>query len=76
MNIDTPEGMAEAKEWLEFFVSIISPGGCWIVPRSMAIYEIHHAKKIALRRAMPDHATERVFAALGWSVLDEMPVQQ
>lgn len=69
MNIDTPEGMDQAKEWLERWVAWIKPGGSWAIPRAATIYEIDNRFKIAKRVLGPgDGPTERVFAEIGWVV--------
>jgi cyanophycinase-like exopeptidase len=68
INIDTPEGMKQAVEWQTDFISILNEGGKWAVPRSNAIYTIHHSEK-TVERAVGDSDVDRVFEAMGWKVI-------
>lgn len=70
-NIDTKEGMEEAKRWLENTLRTVQPGGTWTIPRSMTIYEIHRDRKTVKRLLGPgDRNTERVLREIGWDLLD------
>ena len=69
-DIDTPGGMENAMAWQERMLSMIKPGGSWIVPRSNSIYTIYPDEKIAVRVTMnmPDTSIDRVFDAMGWTI--------
>ena len=70
-DIDTPEGMSEAKAWMLALLSHIHPGGTWVIPRTGAVYTFFHDKKIAHRAAyLTDPPTDRVLRELGWTVID------
>lgn len=69
-DIDTPEGMALAKRWTAQHVARIKDGGIWAIPRSGAVYRLHHGTKTAesLAGQTRDSSVERVFVAMGWTV--------
>lgn len=70
-GIDTEEGMDRAKVWMTAILSLIKPGGQWIIPRSGATYTFFHDTKTAYRAAyLADSAADRVLRALGWTVTD------
>lgn len=71
MNIDTPEGMEQAKRWQESLIDSVKDGGTWLVPRSGSVYTLDKAKKQATKvvQLVPDESVDRVFAALGWTVV-------
>ena len=70
-DIDTPEGMEEAKAWMHALLSQITDGGKWIVPRSGSVYTINHQTKTAHRAGyLPDPAIDRVLREMGWAVFD------
>lgn len=70
-DIDTPEGMERAKVWMTATLSLIVPGGKWIIPRTGATYTFFHHTKTAHRAAfLADSATDRVLRELGWTVID------
>lgn len=70
-DIDTPEGMDNAKAWLIALLSMINEGGKWAVPRSGALYTFHHTTKTAHRASyLTDPPTDRVLRELGWQVID------
>lgn len=69
MDISEPEGMEQAKAWMQNLINRMNDGAKWGIPRSFAIYEFHLATKVAIR--MNDHVdepTELVLEALGWTV--------
>lgn len=70
-DLDTPEGMERAKAWMLAVLSIIKPGGTWVVQRSGAVYTLHHDTKTAHRAAyLFDAGADRVLRELGWQVYD------
>lgn len=71
MNIDTPEGMAQAVAEQQAVIDALGPGGRWVVPRSGSIYMLDQEGKRAmcvLGGRVPK--VDRVFAAMGWTVVE------
>lgn len=70
LNIDTPEGMANAVAWQTKMIEVLVDGGRWLVPRSGTIYMIDKVNKRA-RKVLglkPEPTITRVFEAMGWTV--------
>lgn len=66
-DLHTEEGMANAIAWQQQLINFVKEGGKWAVPRSSAIYTLHHSKKLA--EAMNrDEAVDMVFNKMGWEV--------
>lgn len=73
MNLDTEQGMQDAMEWTTNFISMINDGGVWAIPRSDALYQIHHKDKFVIRLTTNfDGPTERVFRKLGFDILQKV----
>jgi hypothetical protein len=74
-NVDTPEGMTRAKEWLERHLEIIGDGAVWAVPRSGSIIRVNKKEKVAVLIAQltPDPSLGKVFCALGWTWIVKFP---
>jgi hypothetical protein len=73
-DLSTPEGMKNAIEWQKKLVAAVNPGGVWIVPRSLSVYQIQHDERIAVKTcgdAEPD--INKVFQAMGWTVIETDP---
>ena len=70
-DLDTVDGMANAKKWLLDHLSRIADGGTWIVPRSATIINIDHERQVARIGVslLPDPAIDRVFKAINWKVI-------
>jgi hypothetical protein len=70
IDIETPEGMLEAKQWMVAFLSLLSNNCVWGVPRSSAVYNIdkkHHI--VTAKTSARDESMERVFEAIGYKVV-------
>lgn len=69
-DLSTAEGMTNAIIWQTKMISVIAPGGRWIVPRSGTVYMIDHAGKRARKvlGLLPEPVITRVFEAMGWTV--------
>jgi hypothetical protein len=69
-DVDTKEGMARAKEWMERHVHLCADQARWIIPRSGSIVVIDKKNKTAILvlSMMPrvEDVTKRVFEAIGW----------
>ena len=72
MNIDTPEGLAQAVAEQQALIDEIVPGGRWVVPRSFSIYMLDQANKRVKRvhGLNPEPTITRVFEAMGWTVVE------
>lgn len=75
MKLDTPEGMEEAKEWTAEFISHLSEGGVWGIPRSNSGYRIWHETKKYECIANGEECIERVLEALGYSALNGSTIE-
>ena len=70
MNIDTPEGLAQAVAWQQSHISKIKEGGYWCVPGLGAMIRIWHSTKTAelVMSVLPmPHHFHTVFNAMGWT---------
>lgn len=70
-DLDTKEGMNNARLWLSKMIDVLSDGAVWAIPRSGTSVRIDKAAKVAYitRGFAPDRSIERVFRALGWDCL-------
>lgn len=68
-DVDTPEGLANAKAWMEQFVGTLSDEAIWGVPRSGSIIRVDKRNKRAIRLfgLSPETSTQKVFEAMGWT---------
>ena len=72
MNIDTRQGMEEAKAWLIDLIGMMADRAPWAIPRSRTIYEFDKVHKTAwLVHGAGDPDTHRVIEAIGWRVANE-----
>lgn len=70
-NLDTKEGMNNAKRWTEAMIAHIADGGLWIVPRSMSTVQISKSAKTAdIVSFMPDPSLGRVLREMGFAVTE------
>ena len=69
-DLDTEDGMDNAKAWTAQTLALINDGGVWLVPRSGMRVMVHHADKAVTIYAghLPDPSIPRVIEALGWTV--------
>lgn len=69
-DLDTEDGMNNAKAWTAQTLALINDGGVWLVPRSGMRVMVHHADKAVTIYAghSPDPSIPRVIEALGWTV--------
>lgn len=67
MNIDTPEGMAEAVSWLNAMIARCETQNLvWAIPRSLCVYTIEIDKK-KFESVGHDRPTDLVLAAAGYT---------
>jgi hypothetical protein len=79
MNIDTPEGLAQAVANQQALIDEISPGGRWFVPpRGESVYMLDQENKRAKRvhGLKPDPTSTRVFEAMGWTVVEPASISE
>jgi hypothetical protein len=70
-DLDTTEGMENAKKWTANMLDCLSPHGTWIVPRSGTMVQFDKANKTAnVRSFLPDDAIARVLRAMGYTVTE------
>lgn len=69
-DLDTEDGMDNAKAWTAQTLALINDGGVWLVPRSGMRVMVHHADKAVTIYAghSPDPSIPRVIEALGWTI--------
>jgi hypothetical protein len=69
-DLDTPEGMANAKAWTEAHLKGITNGGIWVVPRSGGLYIVSHKKKeVKFSGMVLEKCITRVMKELGWKII-------
>jgi len=71
MDINTKQGMADAKTWMERLLSTLNDGGTWAVPRSGTIirFDKTNKKALVIHQMSPDISIERVLEAMGWEII-------
>lgn len=70
-DLDTKEGMNNAKRWTESMIANIADGGLWLVPRSMSAVQINKTtKKADIVSFYPDPSLGRVLRAMGFTVTE------
>lgn len=68
MNIDTPQGMAQAAAWTQAQISRLKPGGIWIIPRSGTQVQVFPATKTVVIDGPEKAMLTRVFTHMGYRV--------
>lgn len=70
-DLDTKDGMNNAKRWTQSMIDNIADGGLWIVPRSMSTVQVHKKdKKADIVSFTPDPSLGRVLRAMGYTVTE------
>lgn len=69
-DLDTSEGMANAKTWTASLFAQLKEGARWIVPRSETLVVVYPKHKTAeiYEGSSPDPSIARVIKAMGWVV--------
>lgn len=67
MDINTKQGMEEAKSWATSFINLLNDGGFWAVPRSDSIYQVWHSSREFRRVANGESCIDRVLKALDYN---------
>ena len=68
VNIDTYEGMTQAKAWTAGMLSVMNRQAVWAVPRSGSIYHIDK-DAMTVKRESGEDCIDRVFKELGYMVM-------
>ena len=70
MNINTKQGMADAKAWTQRLIDSLNDGGSWLVPRSGTIIVFDKVLRIAhiKHEMLPDESIKKVLKEMGWTV--------
>lgn len=70
-DLDTEQGMANAKIWTQGLIDNLKDGGTWIVPRSGTMVQVFKDRKeVRIVGLLPDLALGRVFEAMGYRVIE------
>ena len=70
-DLDTKDGMNNAKRWTQSMIDNIADGGMWVVPRSMSTVQINKtAKKADIVSFIPDPSLGKVLRAMGYTVTE------
>lgn len=73
-DLDTPEGMEDAKRWTLALLSTFNEGGAWLVPRTMSIYRVYPSTQTLVKvTGLPEPSITRVMLALGWKIREDPP---
>jgi hypothetical protein len=72
-DLDTEEGMANAKAWTQDMIDRLSNSGSWVVPRSGTVVSFDkHGKKCRVCSVIKDESVARVLRELGYEVSEEV----
>lgn len=70
-DLDTPEGMENAKAWMANMLARMSHNGVWVVPRSGTTVSFNQQDKTAkVASFLPDPSIARVLREMGFSVTE------
>jgi len=70
MDIHTPQGMTDAKRWMQNLINTIADGGMWAIPRSgtILVFDKKNKRVRVTHQLMPDISIARVLEAMGWEI--------
>ena len=73
MNINTKQGMRDAKAWTQQLIDSLNDGGSWLVPRSGTIIVFDKVLRIAnIQHEMTqDVSIKKVLREMGWTVTNK-----
>jgi len=72
-NLDTPQGMENAKRWMANLLANLTDNGTWIVPRSGTIVNFDQTRKTAhVLCFLPDPSIARILREMGFSVTETL----
>lgn len=70
-DLDTPQGMENAKCWVANTLANLKHNGVWVVPRSGTIVQFdQQAKTARISCFLPDLSIARVLREMGFSVTE------
>lgn len=69
-DLDTPDGMANAVDWVNNCLSRLCDNGVWAVPRSLTLVTVHsHSERTcSVFSGRHDPSIKRVLRAAGWRI--------
>lgn len=72
-NVDTPEGLANACEWMRRHITLCADNARWMMPRSGSVIVIDKTNQRMIRvlGVLPETSTETVLHAIGWTWIDK-----
>lgn len=72
-DVDTPEGLASAVEWMRRHFEESIDNARWVIPRSMSVCVIVQTNKCVIRVAgtMPEPSVRKVLHAIGWKWIEQ-----
>jgi hypothetical protein len=69
-DLDTKEGMTNAMRWTQMLVDQLREHGVWVIPRSNTTVTVNKpSNTVTLDGDHPERGVERIFKALGWTVI-------
>lgn len=69
-DINTPEGRAAAKLWLDNHMLALPDNTIWMIPRAASAYIVDKRLRWLIRQFGPgDPSTEELAEELGWKIL-------
>ena len=72
-DLDTPQGMENAKRWTANMLDRLKDNGSWVVPRSGTVVTIDKKAMTAnILCFMPDESIGRVLRALGYTTTERV----
>jgi hypothetical protein len=72
-NLDTPQGMENAKQWVANVLARMNDNGVWVVPRTGTTVQFNkQAKTASVASFLPDPSIARVLREMGFSVTETL----
>ena len=72
-DLDTPQGMENAKRWMANTLAQLSHNGVWVVPRTGTTVQFNkQAKTARVASFLPDPSIARVLREMGFSVTETL----
>ena len=72
-DLDTPQGMENAKRWMANTLAQLKHNGVWVVPRTGTTVQFdQQAKTAKVASFLPDPSIARVLREMGFSVTETL----
>jgi hypothetical protein len=69
-NLDTSDGFAKGKVWMEHLLAALTDGGTWGVPKTGAIYTMDRPNRTITVTGRNDETIRMMMEACGWKVVE------